>query len=87
MEELVSRDFIALEHPDAVVNVIDASALERNLFFTIQLMGLAPPLLVAVNQVDLAEKKGISVDTKKLPHYLESRLSLPSPSEVKESIP
>ncbi|HVN73948.1 MAG TPA: ferrous iron transport protein B [Methanoregula sp.] len=70
MEELVSRDFIALEHPDAVVNVIDASALERNLFFTIQLLELAPPLLVAVNQIDLAEKKGISVDTKKLSELL-----------------
>ena len=66
MEELVSRDFIALEHPDAVVNVIDASALERNLFFTIQSMELAPPLLIAVNQIDLAEKKGITIDTQKL---------------------
>jgi len=66
MEELVSRDFIALEHPDAVINVIDASALERNLFFTIQLLELAPPLLIAVNQIDLAEKKGITIDTKKL---------------------
>ena len=70
MEELVSRDYIALEHPDAVVNVIDASALERNLFFTIQLMELAPPLMVAVNQIDLAEKKGISIDTKKLSSLL-----------------
>jgi ferrous iron transport protein B len=66
MEELVSRDFIALEHPDAVINVIDASALERNLFFTIQLLELAPPLLIAINQIDLAEKKGIIIDTKKL---------------------
>ncbi|MEN6444285.1 MAG: ferrous iron transport protein B [Methanoregula sp.] len=66
MEELVSRDFIALEHPDAVINVIDASALERNLFFTIQLMELAPPLLIAVNQIDLAEKKGLTIDTGKL---------------------
>lgn len=66
MEELVSREYIALEHPDAVVNVIDASALERNLFFTIQLMELAPPLMVAVNQIDLAGKKGISIDTEKL---------------------
>ena len=70
MEELVSREYIALEHPDAVVNVIDASALERNLFFTIQLMELAPPLLVSVNQIDLAEKKGISVDTAKLAKLL-----------------
>jgi ferrous iron transport protein B len=66
MEELVSRDFIALEHPDAVINVIDASALERNLFFSIQLLELAPPMLIAVNQIDLAEKKGIAIDTKKL---------------------
>jgi len=70
MEELVSREYIALEHPDAVVNVIDASALERNLFFTIQLMELAPTLLVSVNQIDLAEKKGISVDTAKLSKLL-----------------
>jgi ferrous iron transport protein B len=66
MEELISRDFIALEHPDAVVNVVDASALERNLFFTIQLLELAPPLMIAVNQIDLAEQKGITIDTRKL---------------------
>lgn len=66
MEELVSRDFIALEHPDAVINIIDASALERNLFFTIQLMELAPPMMIAVNQIDLAAKKGLIIDTKKL---------------------
>ncbi|MEI7857818.1 MAG: ferrous iron transport protein B [Methanomicrobiales archaeon] len=66
MEELVSRDFIALEHPDAVINVIDASALERNLFFTIQLLELSPPLMIAVNQIDLAEKKGMTIDIKKL---------------------
>jgi ferrous iron transport protein B len=70
MEELVSREFIAREHPDAVVNVIDASALERNLFFTIQLMELGTPLVVAVNQMDLAEKKGIRVDTWKLAKIL-----------------
>ena len=66
MEEQVSRDFIALEHPDAVVNVIDASALERNLFFTIQLLELEAPLMIALNQIDLAEKKGIMIDTQKL---------------------
>jgi ferrous iron transport protein B len=78
MEELVSRDFIALEHPDAVVNVIDASAVERNLFFTIQLLELAPPLMIAVNQIDLAEKKGITIDTGKL----STLLSVPVVSTV-----
>ena len=78
MEELVSRDFIALEHPDAVINVIDASALERNLFFTIQLLELSPPLMIAVNQIDLAEKKGLTIDTGKL----SALLSVPVVSTV-----
>jgi ferrous iron transport protein B len=62
MEELVSRDFIALEKPEIVVNVVDASALERNLFFTIQLLELSAPLIIALNQIDLMEKKEISID-------------------------
>ena len=70
MEEIVSRDFIALEKPDMVVNVIDASALERNLFFTLQLIELGVPMVIAFNQVDLMEKKGLSVDTKKLEEIL-----------------
>jgi ferrous iron transport protein B len=70
LEEVVSRDFIALEKPDVVVNVIDASALERNLFFTLQLIELEVPMVIALNQVDLMEKKGLSVDVKKLSEAL-----------------
>jgi ferrous iron transport protein B len=70
MEEIVSRDFIALEKPDIVVNVIDASALERNLFFTLQLIELGVPMVIALNQVDLMEKKGLSVNAKKLEEIL-----------------
>ena len=44
MEELVSRDYVALEKPDAVINVVDASVLERNLFFTLQLLEMQAPL-------------------------------------------
>ncbi len=69
-EEQVSREFIAREHPDLVVNVIDASALERNLFFTLQLAELRSPMILAVNQVDLALRKGIQVDTRKLAEIL-----------------
>ena len=65
IEELVSREYIATEKPDLVINVADASLLERNLFFTLQLLELETPLLVALNQVDLAEKKGISIDYEK----------------------
>lgn len=70
MEELVSRDFIALEKPDIVVNVVDATALERNLFFTIQLLELDAPLIVALNQIDLMESKGISIDCQRLEEIL-----------------
>ena len=70
MEEIVSRDFIALEKPDIVVNVIDASALERNLFFTLQLIELGVPIVIALNQVDLMKKKGLSVDANKLEEIL-----------------
>lgn len=70
MEELVSRDYIATEKPDLVVNVVDASVLERNLFFTIQLLELEAPMIVALNQIDLARSKGITIDSKKLQHLL-----------------
>jgi len=65
IEELISREYIATEKPDLVINVVDASLLERNLFFTLQLLELETPLLIAVNQVDMAKKKGIIVDYEK----------------------
>jgi len=65
-EELVSREYIAVEQPDVIVNVVDASNLERNLFFTLQLMELEPRMVMALNQVDIAEKKGITVDYAEL---------------------
>jgi ferrous iron transport protein B len=66
IEEVVSRDYLAVEKPDVVVNVIDASALERNLYLTLQLLELELPLVVALNQVDFAAKKGIRVDVARL---------------------
>ncbi|NMB77566.1 MAG: ferrous iron transport protein B [Methanomicrobiales archaeon] len=69
-EEQISREFIAHDHPDLVVNIVDASALERNLFFTLQLTELESPMILAVNQMDLASQKGITVDTKKLSSLL-----------------
>lgn len=65
-EEQVSREFIAHDHPDVVVNIIDASALERNLFFTLQLAELESPMILALNQADLAAQKGIHIDSSKL---------------------
>jgi ferrous iron transport protein B len=65
-EEQVSREFIAHDHPDVVVNILDASALERNLFFTLQLAELGSPMILVLNQMDLAAQKGIRIDTGKL---------------------
>jgi len=71
LEELVSRKYIAVERPDVVINVIDASVLERNLFFTLQLIELEAPMIIALNQMDIAKKKGIEIDTEKLEKLLE----------------
>jgi ferrous iron transport protein B len=69
-EEIVSREYIALKHPDVVVNVVDATALERNLFFTLQLLEMGAPLVIALNLVDAAKKKGISIDEERLQQLL-----------------
>jgi ferrous iron transport protein B len=66
MEEIVSRDYLALEKPDIIVNVVDASALERNLYLTLQLLELEVPLIIALNQMDFAIKKGLRINTDKL---------------------
>ena len=71
IEEQVSREYIAVEQPNVLIDVVDASALERNLFFTLQLLELEPRMVIALNQVDAAESKGIHVDPEKLSKLLE----------------
>ncbi|MEM4726617.1 MAG: ferrous iron transport protein B [Nitrososphaerales archaeon] len=70
IEELVTRDYLVEENLDVVVNVIDASALERNLYLTLQLLELGLPLVIALNQVDFAAKKGLRLDVQKLSDLL-----------------
>lgn len=70
IEEIVSRDYIATEKPDLIINVVDASALERNLYFTLQLLELDAPIVIALNQMDLAAKKGIRINVKRLSELL-----------------
>ena len=77
-EELISREYIASEKPDVVINVVDASVLERNLFLTIQLIEMEIPLVICLNQMDEAKKKGITIDTQKL----EAVLGVPVVSTV-----
>jgi ferrous iron transport protein B len=73
LEELVTREYIAHEKPDVIINVIGAAVLERNLFFTLQLMEMGMPMVVCLNQMDVAEGKGIVVDA----HKLETLLGIP----------
>ncbi|MEM3755179.1 MAG: ferrous iron transporter B, partial [Candidatus Bathyarchaeia archaeon] len=70
LEEQISRRYIAIEKPDVVINVIDASVLERNLYFTLQLIELETPMVIALNQMDVAKRKGIEIDIKKLEKLL-----------------
>lgn len=70
IEELVTRDYIAQEKPDVVINVIGAPVLERNLFFTLQLMEMNTPMVVCLNQMDIAKAKGITIDADKLSGWL-----------------
>ncbi|MCF8027532.1 MAG: ferrous iron transport protein B [Desulfobacteraceae bacterium] len=65
-EEQVARDFILREDPSVVINVMDASNLKRCLFLTFELMEMQAPVVLALNMIDLAEKRGISIDTQKL---------------------
>ena len=66
MEEIVARRFIVDEKPDAIINIIDATNLERNLYLTVQLLELERPMIIALNMMDEVEKKGDSIDVKRL---------------------
>ena len=66
LEEKISRDYIQNENPDVVLNIIDATALERNLYLTLQLIELGKPVVVALNMMDEAEKKNIHLDLEGL---------------------
>jgi ferrous iron transport protein B len=66
LEEIVSREYVVSEDVDIIINVIDATNLERNLFFTFQLLELKVPMILAINQMDLLRKRNIDFDFKEL---------------------
>ncbi len=65
-EEVITRDFIVEAHPDAIVAVVDATNLERNLYLVVQLLEMGAPLVLALNMSDLAATRGLVIDTEKL---------------------
>ena len=70
LEEVVARDFLVNEKPAAVINIVDAANLERNLYLTVQFLELGVPVILALNMIDVAEKRGITIDTKLLSDLL-----------------
>ncbi len=70
MEEKVSRQFILSDEVDVIINVADASSLERNLYLTLQLLELGKPVVLALNMMDIVEKRGMEIDMHRLPEML-----------------
>ena len=65
-EELVTRTYLVNDHPDAILNIVDGTNIERNLYLTTQLMELGHPVVLAVNMIDLVRRNGDTVDLEKL---------------------
>ena len=70
MEEQVSRECIMNDEVDVIINVIDASSLERNLYLTLQLLELGKPVVLALNMMDIVEERGMEIDLHRLPEML-----------------
>lgn len=70
VEEIVSRDFLTTNRPDVVINIVDASNLERNLYLTTQFLEMGVPLIIALNMIDVAKDRGIKVRYEKLAELL-----------------
>ncbi len=71
MEEILTREYILTDEPDIVVNIVDVSNLERNLYLTLQLIELGKPVVLALNMMDIVESKGYSIDLDKLSQELQ----------------
>ena len=69
-EELVTRNFVLEGNPDVILDVVDATNIERNLYLTLQLAELGRPMVVALNMMDMLKSRGVSIDVQKLEHLL-----------------
>jgi ferrous iron transport protein B len=73
LEEVVTRDFMLKDHPDAIINIVDASNIERNLYLTTQILELGIPVVIALNMMDIVQKTGDKIDI----HTLSKTLGVP----------
>ncbi len=70
LEEVVARNYLIDEHPDAILNIVDGTNLERNLYLTTQLVELGIPVVVAINMIDVVAKNGDQINSKRLAEEL-----------------
>ena len=70
LEEVVARNYLITERPDAILNIVDGTNLERNLYLTTQLLELGIPVVMAINMMDIVRKNGDEINTKKLAEKL-----------------
>ena len=82
MEEVVSRDYLIKDKPDAILDIVDSTNIERNLYLTTQLLELDSPVVIALNMVDVLKKKGDRIDVQKLSEELG--VSIVETSALKE---
>ena len=85
LEEVVARNYLIQELPDAILNIVDATNLERNLYLTTQLVELGIPVVIALNMMDVVRKNGDQIDTKKL-EITAARLVPVPPSAIEYTI-
>ncbi len=85
LEEIVARDYLVNEKPDVVVDIVDASNLDRNLYLALQFRELGVPLIIALNMVDVAEARGISIDVPVLSSLLQAPV-VPTVARSKKGI-
>jgi len=83
LEEVISRDYIIDEKPDVIINIVDASNIERNLYLTLQLKELGVPMVVALNMMDVVEAKGTTIDLEALQRDLNVAIVPTSASKGK----
>ena len=74
LEEVVARNYLITERPDAILNIVDGTNLERNLYLTTQLTELGIPVVIAINMMDLIEKKGDFINIEELERQLGCKI-------------
>ncbi|SFA70047.1 ferrous iron transport protein B [Acetitomaculum ruminis DSM 5522] len=74
LEEVVSRDYLVDEKPDAIINLVDATNLERNLYLTTQIAELGIPMVIALNLIDVSKKRGDVINIEKLGHAIGAKI-------------